>query len=64
MLHAEREFFVVAGMECGKSLDGKVMKLVRALYGLKSSGASWRKMFKNHIVNFLVFIPRTIEPGM
>ena len=34
----------VTGMECGKSLEGKVMKLVRALYGLKSSGAIWRKM--------------------
>jgi len=30
----------VAGLECGKSLECKVMKLARALYGLKSSGAS------------------------
>ena len=33
----------VAGPECGSHVKGKVMKLVRALYGLKSSGASWSK---------------------
>ena len=31
-----------AGEECESHLKGKVMKLARALYGLKSSGASWR----------------------
>ena len=40
-----------AGIECGRSLQGKVMRLVRALYGLKSSGASWRHMFKTFIGN-------------
>ena len=35
----ERIWFV-ARLECGKSLEGKVMKLVHALYGLKISGAS------------------------
>ena len=40
------------------------MKLLRTLYGFKSSGASWRKIFKYHIVNCLGFIPSTIEPYM
>ena len=31
-----------AGLECGKSLKGRVMKFCQALYGLKSSGASLR----------------------
>ena len=40
------------------------MKLIRALYGLKISGASWRNVFKYHIVNFLGFAPSTIDPDM
>ena len=38
-----------AGIECGQSVRGRVMRLTRALYRLKSSGASWRKMFKDYI---------------
>ena len=38
------------------------MRLVRALYGFKISGAIWRKMFKYHIVNCLGFTPSTIDP--
>ena len=33
-----------AGLECGEH-QGKVCVCVQALYGLKSSGASWRAMF-------------------
>ena len=41
-LHApcKEKIWFVAGAECGKNLRGKVMRLVRALYGMKSSGAS------------------------
>ena len=41
----------VAGMECIKSLEGRVMKLVRAFYGLEISRAIWRKMFKDRVLN-------------
>ena len=54
----------VAGMECGKCLEVRVMKLVRALYGLKISGSIWSKMFKYHIVNYFEFSPSTIDPDM
>ena len=54
----------VAGLEFVKSLEVKAMKLVRTLYGLKISGASWSKMFKYHIVNYLVFTVKTIDPAM
>ena len=54
----------VARLDCGKSLEGNFMKLVCALYGLKSSGASWRKMFKDHIVINLGFTPSTINTDM
>ena len=52
----ERIWFV-AGAECGSHMRGKVMKLVRALHGLKSSGVSWRQMFKEYIVTKMGFIP-------
>ena len=38
-----------AGPECGTENHGKIMKLVRALYGLKSSSVSWRNMLKDYI---------------
>ena len=44
----KEKIWFVAGPECGRH-RGKVCKLKRALYGLKSSGASWREMFANFI---------------
>ena len=40
------------------------MRLVHALYGLKISGASCGKMFKDHIVNCLGFTQSTIDPDI
>ena len=40
------------------------MKLVRALYGLKSSGASWRQMFKEYIVSRMGFVPSSLDRDM
>ena len=54
----------VTRMECGKNLEGKDMKLVRVLYGLKISGAIWRKMLKYQIVNVLGLTPSTIDTNM
>ncbi|KAL7515969.1 hypothetical protein ACHAWF_000018, partial [Thalassiosira exigua] len=51
----------IAGHECGHEMKGRVMKLVRALYGLKSSLASWRKMLKDFIVTHLEFTPSRID---
>ncbi|KAL7537428.1 hypothetical protein ACHAWF_005758, partial [Thalassiosira exigua] len=59
----ERIWFV-AGHECGHEMKGRVMKLVRALYGLKSSGASWRKMFNDFIVTYLEFTPPRVDGDM
>ena len=52
------------GTECGGMLKGKVLRLVRALYGLKSSGASWRKMFKDFIELKLGFKSSRVDPDM
>ena len=38
------------GAECGED-RGKVLVVVRALYGLKSSGASWRKMMADSLLD-------------
>ena len=43
------KIWFVAGPEFG-SRQGSVIKIVRALYGLKSSGASWRAMFNASIL--------------
>ena len=40
------------------------MTLCRALYGLKSSGASWRRMFKDYIKLKMNFTPSTTDPDM
>ena len=40
------------------------MRLCRALYGLKSSRASWRKMFKDYIESKLGFTPSSADGDM
>ena len=53
----------VAGPECG-DIQGTPCKLVRALYGLKSSGAAWRAMFSAFIVDHLGFRPTRADPDV
>jgi hypothetical protein len=57
----ERVWFV-AGPEFG-SRQGTVVKVVRALYGLKSSGASWRSMF-NTTIRDMGFEPTVADPDV
>jgi len=52
-----------AGPECGE-LRGKPCKLVRALCGLKASGAAWRAMFSHFIQEDLKFTPTRIDPDV
>ena len=59
----ERIWFV-AGAECGENYKGIVCKLVRALYGLRSSGASWRAMFLTFITNTMNFTPTRADPDV
>ena len=60
----QEKIWFKAGIECGQSARGKVMKCFRALYGLKSSGASWRKMFKDFIESSLGFKSSRVDPDM
>ena len=57
----KEKIWFVSGKECGKKSRGKVMKLVRALYGLKSSDVTWRKMFKDYIIHKLSFTPFVMD---
>ena len=55
------KIWFVAGPECGAEICGTPCKLVRALYGLKSSGAAWRALFSAFITNSLDFQPTKID---
>ena len=57
----EKVWFV-AGPEFG-SRQGTVVKVVRALYGLKSSGASWRAML-NSTITEMGFDPTIADPDV
>jgi hypothetical protein len=55
------KIWFVAGPEFG-SRQGRVVKVVRALYGVKSSGASWRSVLKQAILDDLQFEPTIADP--
>jgi hypothetical protein len=57
------KIWFVAGPEFG-SHQGQVVKIVRALYGLKSSGASWQSMLQQTIVEALQFQPTIADPDV
>jgi hypothetical protein len=57
------KIWFVAGPEFG-SRQGQVIKTVRALYGLKSSGASWRNMLQQTIMEELQFEPTIADPDV
>ncbi|KAI2489323.1 Reverse transcriptase (RNA-dependent DNA polymerase) [Fragilaria crotonensis] len=56
------KIWFVAGPEFG-SRQGTVIKVVRALYGLKSSGAAWRSMFNSTILE-MGFVPTVADPDV
>jgi hypothetical protein len=56
------KIWFVAGPEFG-SREGSVIRIVRALYGLKSSGASWRAMFNSSILD-MGFEPTIADPDV
>ena len=56
------KFYIVAGSEFGSD-QGKIMKVTRALYGLKSAGASFRKFLGEHLVD-MGFKPSYADPDV
>ena len=58
----QEKIWTVAGTEFG-SEKGKVMLVVRALSGLKSSGASWRQMFAQTLRD-LCYVSSKSDPDL
>ena len=58
----QEEVWVVAGPKFG-SLQGTVVKVVRALYGLTSNGAVWQEMF-NRMVLEMGFFSTVADPDV
>lgn len=56
------KIYTIAGPEFGSD-NGAVMEVVRALYGLKSSGASWRRTFAQNLLD-LGFKPSRADPDV
>ena len=52
-----------AGPEFGSDREGQVVVIVRALYGLKSSGAAWRNHFAEVLVE-MGFISSLADPDV
>ncbi len=57
----EKVWFVAGPEFCSR--EGTVVKVVRALYGLKLSGAAWRAMF-NATVLEMGFVPTIADPDV
>ena len=49
--------FIVCGAEFGPEFKGRKAKIVKALYGLKSSGAAWRSFLSECLHESLEFSP-------
>jgi hypothetical protein len=56
--------YVVAGDEFGPQLKGRVLKIVRALYGLKSAGAAFHAHLASILRNQLHFKPCEADPDV
>ena len=58
------KYYIVAGDEFGPELRGRVMKIVRALYGLKSAGAAFRSHLASILRLVLQFEPCQADPDV
>ena len=56
------KIWTLAGPEFEED-DGEVMIIIRALYGLKSSGAAWRAMFAEYLTE-LGYVPTKADPDV
>ena len=57
------KLYGIASMEFGEQDVGKVCVIVRALYGLKSSGAIWRSHFANDLRD-MGFVSTLADPDV
>jgi hypothetical protein len=59
----QEKVYTTAGPEFGAELEGKQVLIIRALYGLKSSGAAWQSHLANTL-HELGFISSLADPDM
>ena len=62
--HYCNKYYVVAGDEFGPDLKGRTLKIVHALYGLKSAGAAFRAHLASILRTFLKFQPCQADPDV
>ena len=53
--------YTIAGHEFGPDLEGKMLVVIKALYGLKSSGAMWHRKFAENLRD-MGFLPMRADP--
>jgi hypothetical protein len=58
------KYYVIAGDEFGPELKGRCMKIVRALYGLKSAGAAFRAHLATILRHSMNFRPCEADPDV
>jgi len=56
--------YVVAGDEFGPELKGRILKIVRALYGLKSAGAAFHAHLASILRHIMGFTPCEADPDV
>ena len=59
----KEKYFIKAGPEFGSEQEGQIMKVCRALYGLKESGASFRSFLSEHLYD-LGYQPTLADPDV
>ena len=59
----KEKVYVIAGPEFGKELEGHLLVIVRALYGLKTSGLRWHERFGD-VLREMEFTPCPAEPDI
>lgn len=57
MLKYEKEYGLQSALIVGKTREGWQVIIVRALYGLKTSAAEWKKTFSEYIRHVLGYGP-------
>jgi len=62
--HTMEKSYVVAKDEFGPELKGRVLRIARALYGLKSAGASFHTHLASILRNIMRFQPCEADPDV
>ena len=59
MAYTKEKLFIIAGSEFG-DLQGCLLIIVKALYGLRTSGAKWHEFFADTLIEWVTIPARQI----